>query len=97
VPDAHEPGEAAALAAASQRGRRLDRELAQALGIPEPAAEPLAEAYYDALVRRIDEEPGRHGEEVAAQLGLGPERVQRIAERARGKLRAAARRRGAAV
>jgi RNA polymerase sigma factor (sigma-70 family) len=59
VPDvpAHEPGEAAELAAASQRGRRLDRELAQALGVPEPAAEPLAEAYYDALARHIDEEP----------------------------------------
>ena len=59
MPDAHEPVEAAALAAASQRARRLDRELAHALGIPEPDAEPLAEAYYDALARRIEEEPGR--------------------------------------
>jgi RNA polymerase sigma factor (sigma-70 family) len=59
VPDApaQEPGEAAALAAASRRARRLDAELARALGMPEPAGEPLAEGYYAALARRAPQDP----------------------------------------
>jgi RNA polymerase primary sigma factor len=77
VPDApaHEPGEAAALAAASQRARRLDSELARRLGLPEPAGEPLAQAYYDALARRALQDPEAQ-EELVERAKAGDPRAR---------------------